>query len=286
MKAIMRSIFKAFCRMHPYENGKYQILMKLYYPFIAPKEDKYLVSDLKYGIRMNLNIKEYVQAFLYNYGTYEYPTIKFFSNFVKNGMTIIDVGANVGYHSLILSKFTGEKGRVFSFEPESKNIKILDGNIKLNNFKNIKIITKAASNFNGTIKLFLSNSDNLGVHSTVYIPENVSQNFTEIEAVKLDDFVVEENIDKVDFVKVDVEGAETDVLAGMDKILKKHRPIVVLELVEKLQNMKGFSTKDVKKMMKETYNYDSFQILNNGEIKKLSIESIQYSDNVVFIPIN
>lgn len=284
MKSILREIFKALCRIHPYENGKYQILMKLYYPFLAPKESLFIETSLKFGIKMNLNIKEYVQAFLYNYGAYELPTINFFRKQIKQGMCVIDVGANVGYHSLIMTKLVGQKGSVYSFEPEIKNIELLNTNIKLNRFKNINIIKKAVSNQNGSIKLYLSNSDNLGVHSTVFCEDTVSNKFEEIEAVKLDDFVTDNQIKKVDFVKIDVEGAETDVLAGMENILLNHRPIIVMELVEKLQNIKGWTTKSVKEMMKNKYNYKAYKILENGDHEELDINSIQASDNLAFIP--
>ncbi len=239
---------------------------------------------MKFGIKMKLNIREYVQVFLYNYGAYELPTIKFFRNYAKKNMTIIDVGANVGYHTLILSQIAGETGKVFSFEPEINNLNLMKENIALNHFKNIEVLRKAASSQNGSIKLYLSNSDNLGVHSTVYCAETLSKEYEEIEAVRLDDFAKENNI-KVDFVKIDVEGAETDVLAGMDTILKTHRPILVVELVEKLQKLKGLSTASVKKELFEKYQYQSYKILDSGEIEKLDINTTQDSDNVVFLPL-
>ncbi len=79
-------------------------------------------------------------------GTYELDKQVLFSKYIKSGMTVFDVGANVGYYSLLASVLTGKEGKVFSFEPLPENISYLKKHIALNKLKNVSVVEKAVSN--------------------------------------------------------------------------------------------------------------------------------------------
>lgn len=127
---------------------------------------------------------------------------------IKNGDTVIDIGANVGFYTLFFRSLVGEKGKIISFEPEPNNFSMLKKNIEINNFENIEIFQYALGSEEKKISMKLSES--VGQH-TVDIDGDL-----EVRCMKLDDIV-----EKADFIKIDAEGYEVEILNGMKEILKK-----------------------------------------------------------------
>lgn len=137
-------------------------------------------------------------------GTYERHSAKFIASQVQPGMTVFDVGANVGYYTLLMSRRVGHTGRVFAFEPNQANIAILKKHILLNGLKNVEVIEAAVSDEAG-------NSLFLGAGAT----GTLSTTGTPVRTVVLDDCPIP------DFIKMDIEGAETYALRGSSRILNK-----------------------------------------------------------------
>ena len=283
MKKILRSILRVILRLYPIERGKYTILTKYYFPYLLPSKGTRKISTLKYNIKMDLDLNEYLQSYLYFFGSYELPTLKLIKRLLKPSDMILDIGANVGYTSLTFAKFINDKGKIFSFEPEKKNYNTFLKNIKLNKFNNIYPHKLAVADENKSIKLYLSKSENDGIHSTLLHTDTLSENYEEVEAVKMDDFVKNNNITKVNFVKIDVEGAEIDVINGMKQVMSDNQPVIILELVESLQKLKNLTTSEFKKILFNEYNYYPFIISDKGFISKCDLDSKHESDNVVFI---
>jgi FkbM family methyltransferase len=135
-------------------------------------------------------------AQLYLFGTFEPATVKVLKRLVKSGDTALDIGANVGYMSLVLAKFVGKSGRVFSFEPDSKNFASLKRNLALNPDCNIAPIAKAVSDSHQPIRLYHAKFDfNAGAHSMLP-SEKHSSDFVEIEATTIDEFVTSHGLKK------------------------------------------------------------------------------------------
>jgi FkbM family methyltransferase len=169
---------------------------------------------------------------------YEQETTRLLKRILEPGMTFIDVGAHVGYYTLMAAKQVAPTGRVFSFEPEPSNYDILIGNIHLNEYSNVKTVNKAVSSRIGTTTLFLTALDN-GRHSTYRhgLPESGS---VEIETTTVDAFLEAEGWPEVDLVKIDVEGAEMDVLDGMGQLLhKSDAPKLIVEFNPSLLQSAG-----------------------------------------------
>ncbi|OGU40308.1 MAG: hypothetical protein A2X61_10850 [Ignavibacteria bacterium GWB2_35_12] len=283
MKSFLRTILKLILRLYPIERGKYTILTKYYFPKLTPPKGTRKISRLRNKIKMDLDLNEFLQSYLYLFGSYELPTIRFIKKTLKKGDIVIDIGANVGYLSLTFAQIIGDLGKVYGFEPEKRNFEIFNENIKLNGFKNIHPYKLAVSDNNKIIKLYLSKNENQGIHSTLLHTDTLSENFEEIEAIILDDFVIQNKIYKIDLVKIDVEGAEIDVVNGMKNILRDKKPVLILELVSELQKLKNMTTSDFKKMMHNEFNYSSYIINEKGFLNKVSIDIEHISDNVVFI---
>jgi len=144
---------------------------------------------------------------------FELGTSRLLSSLLRPGMVVIDIGAHVGYYSLLAAQHVGADGLVFAFEPEPANHALLLRNIELNGYRNIVPMRQAVADNKDRATLFLASLDN-GRHSMYNhgLPQSGS---VEIETTDLDSFLEEKGCSKVDLIKIDVEGAEPRVLKGM-----------------------------------------------------------------------
>lgn len=131
---------------------------------------------------------------------------------------VLDVGANIGYYTVLAAK---SKVKVYAFEPESVNYSILSKNIESSGMFNAHIFQSAVGNSNKKVKLEKS-KENYGDHKIGSAKQNRGE---EVDMVKLDDAVME----KVDVIKIDVQGWEPAVIEGAKKIIKKYRPVIIME---------------------------------------------------------
>jgi len=165
------------------------------------------------------------------HGTHDFKIIK---NNVKDGDNVVDLGANIGYFTLILAKLVGPTGKVFAFEPDPRNLALLKKNVEYNNYKNVIIIPKAVSNVNDRCTLY-TGQKTFG-QNKIYKPKKTkTQKFIPIdsETVRLDDFFKTNGLlDKISFIKMDVEGAEFLALSGMKEILKLNKNIKIFTEAE------------------------------------------------------
>ena len=148
---------------------------------------------------------------------YEKQTTELFERIVKPGMVVFDIGAHVGYYTLLAARQIGDTGEVHAFEPEPSNFNLLAQNVEFNNYQNVECVNKVVSNDTGSTELFLTSLDN-GRYS-IYNHGLPKKRSVLTQSISLDDYVNEKNLTKIDLIKVDVEGAETDVLNGAVKLL-------------------------------------------------------------------
>jgi FkbM family methyltransferase len=148
-------------------------------------------------------------------GIYEKLETEFFEREIKQGDFILDIGANIGYYTLIFARLAGEKGRVFAFEPDPTNFSLLERNIEINGYKNVLLVNKAVSDKTGRVRLFLC-EDNKGDHRTY--DSGDGRKFVEIDGIRLDDYFENRNM-KIDFIKMDIQGAEYGALRGMSGLI-------------------------------------------------------------------
>ena len=153
-------------------------------------------------------------------------------------MTVVDVGANLGYYSLLASRLVGPSGRVVALEPNSENCRLLLSSLRLNGSTNVELLPVAADVATGWAYYSthvgsnggLIDGNDLLAHPGVVVP-----------TFRLDELVYE----RVDFLKMDVEGAEGRVVRGATRIIERDRPIVTTELKdEMLTRVSGVSVRD------------------------------------------
>lgn len=158
-------------------------------------------------------------------GLYEPAETSLIQKILRQNMTFVDVGANIGWYTLLAASKVGSKGRVIAFEPEPANYNLLIESIALNNFENVILLKKCLSNSEGKSRLYL-HPQNYGAHSIV---RQQSKFYKDVITEKLDDSLTNLGINNVDVLKIDVEGAEPLVLEGAQQTIFRGPKHIFLE---------------------------------------------------------
>ncbi len=144
----------------------------------------------------------------------------------KSGEVVLDIGANVGFYTMRASRAVGPAGQVVALEPSEHNAQQLEQNLRLNGLSNVRVIRKAAWSHAGLVGWY---------ESQVPTTNKVSPDSTaKIEAVTVDELVEQLDLPRVDWIKVDVEGGEVEVLRGAWRTLEQFRPVLLIEVHETL----------------------------------------------------
>ncbi|MFC2494678.1 MAG: FkbM family methyltransferase [Candidatus Absconditicoccaceae bacterium] len=157
-------------------------------------------------------------------GYYEKGTSSYFCDNIKKGSVFLDIGANIGYYSLIASKKVGLDGRVIAFEPVKKNYEALLKNIEINSITNVSVFNFGLGNKEETSKIHLIDSDSGKSSIMVDYQGDIEQ----IQMKKFDDLDLDFDKSKVQFIKIDVEGYEFEVLKGMRNLLQENRTLEIM----------------------------------------------------------
>ncbi|MBV9764776.1 MAG: FkbM family methyltransferase [Acidobacteriaceae bacterium] len=160
---------------------------------------------------------------------------RFVSRFLKPGMTVVDAGANQGIYTLLLSKCVGDAGRVFAFEPASPEFKKLKRNVQSNRCSNVVLESSALGSYDGVTEFHLCLYSR-GSYSSRCVPakdiEGAPRQIIEVPMITLDSYFSKHSVASCDFIKIDVEGGEKDLLKGAEKTLTQLRPLVLCELAD------------------------------------------------------
>lgn len=185
-------------------------------------------GDLK-DYKILLNLKAEKSRWL---GTYEPELAEAARVFLEPGMTVYDVGANIGYVSLLLAHHVRPNGKVFAFEALPANVERIRRNVALNALENrITLIEAAVAERGGEITFFVHESVGMGkAAGSAGRCEEQYQAQIKVPALSLDEFVYEQGNPPPDAVKMDIEGGEVLALPGMKRILSEHHPLLFLEL--------------------------------------------------------
>lgn len=186
------------------------------------------------------------------------PEIKFLKNILKKGDVCLHIGASDARHTYVMSNIIGE-GQVYAFEPSSYSFGHLDLMVKLHRLKNVKTFHMAVSDRSGTVCLmtpqkstghagrsfaFIANLNNADVKRTDI--ESSSMSSEEVQAISVDDFMSENAINRLDFIRCDTEGSEMLILKGAVKAIDECKPNLLIEIhAEALKKVFNSSTKEV-----------------------------------------
>jgi len=153
---------------------------------------------------------------------FEYDIRKYFKTFKKG--IFVDIGANIGKYTIMISNQVKGTEKIISIEPHPENFEILEKNIGLNNCKSVILLNLACWNKKGVLKLY--SHENQPLLASAVRP---SKNYIKVNSNSLDNILKKMKIKNVDLIKIDVEGAESNVLEGMENVLKSGKAKIIFE---------------------------------------------------------
>lgn len=237
-----------------------------------------------WGEYMYVVIPEIVSMNIYRYGFFEEGLTRMVLNYVKPGMTFFDIGTHFGYFSLLASTIVGEGGQVHSFEPTPSTFSILKLNASGRN--NIFLNNKAVLSKEDILTL-----NDCGLiyssHNSLYdarlprkILENLNINKINVQGISVDEYVQKVNV-KPDFVKIDAESAEYEILLGMEETIKASHPIISLEVGD--MGVNGvLKSKDIIVYLRDK-GYQPYEF-KGGKLLRHELRETYKFDNILFLP--
>jgi FkbM family methyltransferase len=210
-------LMQVLCRVGPRRHRVYRLLSRL----AANRYERYRVD----GGLIYLNLHESPMMVQRAMGAYERQKTALIRRLVREGMTFVDVGANKGDFTLLAARLVGSSGQVISIEPAPENYSYLCRSIELNGYRNVRTFALALSDSEGSAKLRLAPTS--GGH-TLAPEQKIGDNTVAVETATLDSLLARCGIDKVDVIKIDVQGWELQVLRGADRTLRSNGAAVLL----------------------------------------------------------
>jgi len=200
------------------------------------------------GMKMQLDPYDLVSRKILETGVWEPESIQAAAEHLSPNATFIDIGAHIGYYSLKAATLVGPNGHVLSIEPNPQTLPKLRGNIEASGARTVTVWPVACAASESTLELYAAPESNTGESSLS--KENASQEGAapmaySVPARPLDAIVKEAKLDRVDVIKIDVEGAEFEVLKGAANTLDEYRPVLIVELVENQLKSMGSSVDEV-----------------------------------------
>ena len=216
-----------------------------------------LTSELSDGLVIQHQPNGNVSRDLY-LGQHECDVVDFFSHYLQPGMTVFDVGANIGVYSLVSAKRVGATGAVHCFEPTPTTFAQLKNNVALNGLSCVRVNQLAVCDRSGVSMLHLYRQD--GMNSLArqdWVGPPMGE--VQVPTISLDEYVRENRIPRVDLLKMDVEGAELAVLQGARELLTgASPPVVVCEFADRTTRAFGYRADDIRAFL-ERLDYRFFR---------------------------
>ncbi len=232
------------------------------------------------GTYLYVNPTDHIQQQLFWYGYYEKDAILLWQQLVHKDSCVIDIGANIGYYSVVAAYKT-ESGRVYAFEPLNEAYGQLLQNINTNKFTNIQTYPVAVTNLAGKELFYISGPDNTGM-SGLKQADNFSGNTEMITTVLLDDWIKNIHTRKIDLIKMDIEGAEMNALYGMQDIIKQYQPVFFIEINQLHLQKFGYTPSQVYHFL-FSLGYAAYMPVSGPALIKLT-DSAE-ADTIIFAPL-
>jgi FkbM family methyltransferase len=242
--SILNKLVRALARLTYFRRG-------FYTRFLVAGVERHERLFGKYRFEMDLRLGRLQKIFYLKPGIYEPQTERFIRQNVKPGMIVLDIGANTGYMTILLADLVGAHGQVHSFEPMPASYELLRKNVDGNGLNQVHLHKLALSDRKGEATLHVD-PGNDGGNTIGNVSGEGWNGHTAITVATeaLDDFLGRAGIGKVDFIKIDVEGAESLVFAGARKLLSRpDAPLIVCEVGDPAQRLVGITELDLRKTL-------------------------------------
>ncbi|HWX92474.1 MAG TPA: FkbM family methyltransferase [Terriglobales bacterium] len=207
--------------------------------------DPFQVSWLE-GLQLTLIPGNETSRSVFVTGRYEPNEFCLLSRLLKPGMTFIDIGANMGLYTLFAAHRVGESGYVLAIEPSRREMQMLKNNVEQNALRNVNSYPMALSDQGAEVELLVASLQNSGHNTLGAFGYNTALDHKErVRTVRLDELVQSEKRDRVDVIKMDIEGAELAALRGAGDTIERYRPVVLVELSDRALRHQSSTSADV-----------------------------------------
>lgn len=249
-----------------------------------PKHEILLKTLYRFPLYINPSYDGGIEKKIYLTGTYEKGVLKIINALISHGDIVVDAGANIGLISVFCGLKVGGEGLVMAFEPHPETVSILRRNVAINHLPQVKVFELALGSKKSSAKIYSNLHINRGAASMVDFQEGAPS--FEIQVEVLDDVLSSIQQEKVNLLKIDVEGFEMEVLKGSQNLLlKEDGPILIIECSTTRQNFK-YSIADLFNFLTKASGYSIFRFgISKEKISKLvpvnSVEDLPHHDNIV-----
>ncbi len=238
-----------------------------------------IVKLRKWNVRMFLPPKwRGIGRLIFTFREHYEPELAYLEKVLSPGKTFVDVGASFGIYTVVASRMVGTAGRVLAFEPSVQSFSVLRRNIEINNLKNVLAFRVALSEERGGAWLYHApdpSGNSLGRDPSF---DGAAE---EVITESLDCALERASVDRVDVIKMDVQGAEELVLRGANKVVNTMRPLIIFEVYPNGAEYLGLSSNGARKML-EGLGYEFFRVGEPGPIDWT--EPLPAYFNVVAVP--
>ena len=219
------------------------------------------------------------------HGGFEVPQLRFVERYLQPGMTVLDIGAHHGLYSLLASRKVTAAGRVLAFEPSSRERARLQQHLHLNRCKNVDVLPCALGAESGQANLYVVEGrlDFCNSLRAPDVPDPVQT--TRVELRSLDQLLAERNLPCIDFVKLDVEGGERDVLAGASLLLHRlPRPVFLVEVEDRRTRPWNYDARAIIDRF-QAAGFAWHSVVESGQLQPLDTSARCFEGNYVAVPL-
>lgn len=215
---------------------------------------------------------------------FDVPSVKFLERSVREGTTVIDIGAHLGFYTLLMSSAVGPSGRVLAFEPSPREFPHLSTHIRINRRSNVQVENVALADMRGKIEFFLTESPRTTGNS-LRRPKVNCLGSVDVPTLTLDDYISEKGVHEVDLIKLDTEGAELKILTGATGLLSRsRRPVILCEINDPVLVLYGWEHRGENVIeFLEGRGFRWYDLSDDGHPIAL-VKSSSYSTDLVAVP--
>lgn len=252
---------RSYIRYAPFSLGKPWLWSEVIHPYLA-WESYPFVAPTVFGAKIAGNTTDLIQQYLYYFGVWEPHLTRWITQTLQPGDTFIDVGANIGYYSLLASPLVGEAGAVVAIEASPQTFVLLENNLARNHVTNVRALNVAVSNRHGVAQVFRGYASNIGM-TTIIKDEDLPYE-CDVVTAPLSALLLPVECQNARVIKIDVEGAEWAVAAGMVPLLRDSRAdlAVIVEIEPVPLARGGKCPSDVMKIFLEA-GFHAYRIEND-----------------------
>ncbi|MEV8419967.1 FkbM family methyltransferase [Streptomyces niveus] len=252
---------RAYVRHVPAPLGKASLLTRYLNPHLRDRARQRVVRS-RFGARFTIDTRDLIQRYIYMFGVWEPHMTRWLQARLVPGDTFIDVGANIGYYTVLASGLVGGAGQVVAVEASPDFHQRLLEQVRLNRRDNVRAVNGAVSDGQRTLTFVLASSSNMGANSIVPYDGPAESSF-EVEAFPLGELLAPEEISTARVIKIDVEGAEGSVVRGMIPMLDKLRPDceITVEVTPDRMAQLGDSAEELMKTMRD-HGFHAYRLAN------------------------